>query len=669
MMWNLSSWASIWGIAGRSSAKNGAKNNQKNNQKPVRNPDGTPDWVMRLLPGCLSAVGLLLALKLGFLTPLEQIGYRALFQLRGEQTWDDRLVLIKIDDASLAQLGRFPWSRQRYVELLKILSTAQANEQPNLAVFDLLLSESSPDDPELAQAMSQHGHVILAQAWDERRLPLQPVPPLLQNALGTGHILTQPDSDGLVHQVLPQINGIPMLGLVTIQARNLIQDQIPLPNLDQPLTINWVAGAESLPQYSFVDVVQGRVAPQQFAQKIVLIGVTATGLDPLILPFASHSTQPSSASSVVLHATIIQNLLQQQFLRPLPVLGWLLLFGLGGPVLGWGLSGRGWLRQVIAVSGLWAGWLILAVCLLRAQTLLPMAAPLALVTLTGGAVGLSDRLREAAQLRSQITHLQADEALKEEFLRTASHELRAPVANIQCAISLLKLTDSPVDRDEYLQILEDECQQEFAIINDLLDFQRLSNQISVQFDIQDLRDWLSEVLLPFQLRAEANQQDLEIEVNLDCPTLQLDWFSLRRILTELLNNACKYTRIQEQISVKVQMLESQRLQLQVSNSGIILPQTELTKLFQPFYRNVEVDQRRQGGTGLGLAIVKRLVEHLGGEISVTNPDNRLIFGVQLPVVAVPSLTPTSTSPLPLPLPSTSPAPSPSPRPSLTESRD
>ncbi len=621
MMWNLSSW-----VAGKESGK-----------ELVKNLGKQPDWVLRLLPGSLAIAGILLLLKLGAFTPFEQVGYRALFQLRGEQAWDERLVLIKIDDASLAQLGRFPWPRQNYVKLLKVLSAAPANSPANIAVFDLLFSEPSPDDSQFAQAISQHGHVVLAQAWDEQRLPLVSVPSLRQNALGTGHILTQPDSDGLVRQVLPQIEGVPMLGLVALQALSLIQEQVPLPSSDQlnlPLDVNWVGGMESLPQYSFVDVVQGRVDPQQFAGKTILVGVTATGLDPLMMPFTAHKGH-QSASSVVLHATIIQNLLRQQSLRPMPSVGWLLIFGLG-LLLSWGLSGRGWLRQILMVAGLCAGWLMLSVGLLRAQILLPLTAPLALVTLTGTAVGLSDRLRESAQLQSKITHLQADEALKTEFLRTASHELRAPVANIHCAVTLLKLTDSPADRAEYLQILEDECQQELAIINDLLDFQRLSHQMPAQLETQNLHEWLKEVLLPFQHRAEANQQTLRAEISSDSPRLELDWLSLRRVLTELLNNACKYTPPEQSIRVKVQVSGTQ-MQMQVSNSGISLPETELVKLFQPFYRNVEVDQRQQGGTGLGLAIIKRLVEHLDGEIAATNPASWLTFTVKLPVVPVSSL--------------------------------
>jgi signal transduction histidine kinase len=588
MIWNLSSWRSSW---------------------------------KRLLPGSLAALGLLLLLKLGLLTPPEQLSYQALFQLRGQQAWNSELVLIKIDDASLAQLGRFPWSRQRYVELLKILAPVESN----LVVFDLLFSESSPDDPQLGAAMAQHGQVILAQAWDSAGASLQPVPLLAQNSIGVGHILTQQDSDGIVRQIAPQINGVPMLAAVVTQARSLTHAAVELPSLNRPFWVSWVGQTSRLAQYSFMDVLAGKVTPQQFADKIVLVGVTATGLDPLVMPFDRNPP----TSSVILHATLIDNLLRQHHLQPWSKPQLLLVVLLGGPLLGWSLSGQGWLRQVLAVAGLWAGWLLLSVLLLKAGWLLPIVLPLALFMLTGAATGLYDRLREAARLRRQIQLLEANQVLKEEFLRTASHELRSPVANIQCAITLLKLADSPQDRNEYLQILEDEVQQEFALINDLLDFQRLSNQKPVKLQTCELQDWIREVVLPFQLRAEANQQRLDLLFEGEDQALTLDWASLRRILTELLHNACKYTPTQGQIRVRAKI--QQNLWLQVSNSGVALPAEELDKLFQPFYRNVEVDYRQQGGTGLGLAIVKRLVEHLNGELQVNNQNQILTFTICVPL--------------------------------------
>lgn len=580
-------------------------------------------WKQRLLPGGFSALGVLLLFKLGVLQPLENLGYQALFRFRGEQAWDDRIVLVAIDDDSLTQIGRFPWPRQQYAQLLQILGRSGSN----LAVFDLLFSEPSDDDQVLAEAMNRHGQVILSQAWDSTGSPLIPVPALRQNAIGVGHILAQQDSDGIVRQVMPQVNQVPALAMTTIQAYRLLKAEVPLPRLDQPLWPNWVGRTASLPQYSFADVVQGKVNPKAFADKIVLVGVTATGLDPLVSPF----DRSPPTSSVILHTVLIQNLLQQSNLRTWTIGTLLIVLGLGGPVLNWLLCGRGWLKQVAVVTGLWAFWLVLSVGLLNANILLPLVAPLLLFLVTGSATGVVDRLRESAVLRRQIQGIQQEEALKSEFLRTASHELRAPVANIQSAITLLRMSDSEEAREEYLQILEEECQQEFAIINDLLDFQRLSLQAATaEHETQNLQEWLLDVAAPFLMRAKTGQQTLHLNVIPPDAVLTLDWLSLHRILAELLNNACKYTPDQGVIQVQAEVLGCS-LTFSVSNSGVSLPESELQKLFQPFYRNVEVDYRQQGGTGLGLAIVKRLVEQIKGELQVSKQQDQLIFLIRLPI--------------------------------------
>jgi signal transduction histidine kinase len=577
----------------------------------------------RLLPGVFSALSMLVLLKLGWLQPIEQLGCQLLFHLRGQQAWDNRLVLITIDDASIQQMGRFPWPRQQYANLLQVLSRSNSN----LVIFDLLFSEPSADDAKLAEAMGQHGQVILAQAWDAEGAPLLPVPQLQQQAVGSGHILVHQNSDGMIHRITPQINGIPTLSLVTLQAYNLIRGEVPIPDPQVDWWVNWPGSAATLQQYSFADVVQGRVDPRVFDHKIVLVGTTATGLDPLITPFDRNP--PSS--SMLLHAALIQNLLQQSILTPVPRPALVLLLLLGGPALSTQLTGLGWRKQALIVAGLWAGWMVLSVTLLSLNVLPSVVAPLTLVLVTGIATGFRDRLHESAQLQHQLHQLQENETLKQEFLRTASHELRAPVANIQCAITLLRLADSPQEQEEYLQILEEECQQESALINDLLDLQRLAaNPQPAQLEALNLRDWLTEVAAPFQLRAASAQQQLEIRMETDCSEFWFDWLSLRRILAELLNNACKYTPASQLIEVNVQVRSGQ-LALTVSNSGVNLPPAELKKLFQPFYRNLDVDHRQQGGTGLGLAIVKRLVEQLQGEIRVANEVGVLMFAIRLPI--------------------------------------
>nr|RNJ70117.1 MAG: CHASE2 domain-containing protein [Leptolyngbya sp. IPPAS B-1204] len=584
-------------------------------------------WGWRLLPGSISALSMALLLKLGAFQPLEQLGYQALFQLRSQRMWDERLVLVAIDDASVAQIGRFPWARQQYTQLLQFLSDAGAN----IVVFDLLFSEPSADDRLLAEAMDEHGRVVLSTAWNAEGMSLDPVPVLQQKALGVGHISVRQDSDAIVRQVWPQIQGTLALAIVAAQAYSLMHREVALPQKTAPMWLNWVGDAKSIQQYSFVQVVQGNVPKENFVDKIVLVGVTATGIDPLITPYDRNPP----ASSVLLHATLLQNLLRQSLLQPLGKPWWLLLFLAGGPLLSWSLNERTWNRQVGTVVGLWVGWLGLSVLLLNFNHLPPVVLPLTLFAITGGATGICDRVRESSALRRQLRHLQRDEALKAEFFRTASHELRTPVANIQTAISLLRIARSPEDWEEYLQILEEECRQEANLINDLLDFQRLSSvQPPIQPETYELQDWLQEVMVPFLVRAEANQQQIELQVDGGSTKLTLDWMSLRRILSELLNNACKYTPAQERIQVRARLVTNQ-LELVVSNSGVTIPAAELDKIFQPFYRIPELDQNRQGGTGLGLAIIKRLAEYLHGVVEVTNPSNVLMFTVRLPIKVEP----------------------------------
>ncbi|MCS6814038.1 MAG: CHASE2 domain-containing protein, partial [Cyanobacteria bacterium] len=263
----------------------------------------------RWFPGGVMAFVIAIMLAMDSFSPLEHFVYRLLFQLRGATAWDDRLVLVTIDDESIRQLGRFPWSRQRYVQLLDRLSSAEAS----VVAIDLIWSEPSPDDSSLAAAMAQQGKVVLAQAWDKTGAPLVPVPTLAEAAIATGHVMKQADADSLVRCVDLQLRGQPALSIAAVQVYSLVKAPVTLPPLDQPLWVNWVGPISRAHSYSFADVIQGKVPAQAFHSKIVLVGVTATGLDSMVTPFDSYPP----TGSVILHATMIQNLLQQNALRPL----------------------------------------------------------------------------------------------------------------------------------------------------------------------------------------------------------------------------------------------------------------------------------------------------------------------------------------------------------------
>jgi signal transduction histidine kinase/CHASE2 domain-containing sensor protein/CheY-like chemotaxis protein len=351
----------------------------------------------RLLPGISTALAFTTLLNLGALQPLENVAYQASFQFRGDVLWDDRVVLVAIDDASIKRLGRFPWSRQAYIKLLQVLSEASNS----IVVMDVLWSEPSPDDAALADAMAQQGRVVLSQAKDATQLPLMPVPELQDMAIATGHILNQHDSDGLIRKVVPQIDGQPTLAIATLQAYSLVQEPIELPSPDQLLWINWLSPAKQLPSYSFYEVIEGKISADVFQDKIVLVGATATGLDPLVTPF----DQDPPASSVFVHATLISNILQDNLLQPWhPNTIWLILL-LGGPGLSWVMASWHTRQQVIVVTGLCVGWGLLSALLFKFNDLPPIALPILLFGTTAGAVALSERLRENIVLQRQIAQL------------------------------------------------------------------------------------------------------------------------------------------------------------------------------------------------------------------------------------------------------------------------
>lgn len=353
------------------------------------------EYRWRLLPGGVTALLIAALFKLGTLQPLENITHNALFKLRGSIPWDDRLVLVAIDDASIRHFGRFPWSRRNYAQLLRGLDKAE----PSVIVFNLLFSESTSDDTAFVNAIAQSGRVILSQGWDSTGMPLLPVSPLREASLATGHISIRRDADGLIRRLEPQVNGESALGVAAVGGYSLSQAVIQPPDLSQPLWLNWAGTLP--PQYSFADVVQGQVADQAFRNKIVLVGVTATGIEPQLTPFP----QPPTLSGVHLQATLINNLLQGNALKPVEGAWLLVIFGAAAPGFGWLISYWRTEKQVAIAAVLGLGWVGLGVTLLKGGYLLPVALPLSLLVTTTVATIILERLRMNVLLQQQVQQL------------------------------------------------------------------------------------------------------------------------------------------------------------------------------------------------------------------------------------------------------------------------
>lgn len=253
-------------------------------------------------------------------------------------------------------------------------------------------------------------------------------------------------------------------------------------------------------------------------------------------------------------------------------------------------------------------------------------------------------LAKNQQLEEQIAELERLNRLKDDFVSTVSHELRTPMANMTMAVKMLELslgrirellsaTAQQIDTSaaiRYLQILKDECGREINLIENLLSLQRLEGGVQTfEYESIDLQTWLAKVVEPFQERAHNRQQTLLVNISTDLPEIVSDSACLGRIVAELLNNACKYTPPGERITIAANT-KNEKIQLQVSNWGVEIPQPELPRIFDKFYRVPSHDPWKQGGTGLGLALVQKLSEQLGGSIKAESGAGKTCFTVELP---------------------------------------
>jgi two-component system, sensor histidine kinase and response regulator len=232
------------------------------------------------------------------------------------------------------------------------------------------------------------------------------------------------------------------------------------------------------------------------------------------------------------------------------------------------------------------------------------------------------------QLEQRIQELQQSNLIKDDFLSVASHELRGPMTNIKLAIQILQKMPRDDRQQRYLDLLQAECSREISLLNDLLDLQRLEVDVSLpSLELIDLQDWLAAIIAPFEIRAQERQQQLQVTVDPDLGSFLTEPTDLRRILNELLNNACKYTAPGGKICFDIRGKTT--LHIVVSNMAEI-PQADLPHLFERFYRSSSTDRWQQGGTGLGLALVKKLLERLSGTIDVSSRNGWTQFTVRLP---------------------------------------
>jgi two-component system phosphate regulon sensor histidine kinase PhoR len=216
-----------------------------------------------------------------------------------------------------------------------------------------------------------------------------------------------------------------------------------------------------------------------------------------------------------------------------------------------------------------------------------------------------------------VTELTQLETMRRDFVANASHELRTPLAAIRgFAETLLgnpSLAES--ERRSYLEVIDRHSRRLGAIVADLLDLSRIeSREASFERTPVDLAKLAETLLRDLGPRLAEKRLVATIETERS-GTAWADPQACEQILSNLLDNAIKYTEPGGSLALRIGG-DDRRVRVDVADSGMGIPERDLGRIFERFYRVDRARSRSQGGTGLGLAIVKHLVQSLGGEIRV-----------------------------------------------------
>ena len=247
------------------------------------------------------------------------------------------------------------------------------------------------------------------------------------------------------------------------------------------------------------------------------------------------------------------------------------------------------------------------------------------------------RLYEASN--HQVLELARLNQLKDDFLKTITHELKAPLSSIHLAAetmdALLATEANPHKSPTFkrvIKIFHDSYNRQKQLIDDLLTLcyvDATSNKVQLQSI--NLHLWIPELVQLYLTRTQDQQQQLVLDLAEEELQIVADPVMLERIVRELLHNACKYTPTGETITIHTEE-DTSKISLCVINTGVEIPVEQQELIFNQFYRIPNSDPWKHGGTGLGLALVKKLAEMLKATVDVESKNKRVAFCIRFPVM-------------------------------------
>jgi two-component system phosphate regulon sensor histidine kinase PhoR len=216
-----------------------------------------------------------------------------------------------------------------------------------------------------------------------------------------------------------------------------------------------------------------------------------------------------------------------------------------------------------------------------------------------------------------ITEIRKLETMRRDFVANVSHELKTPLTSIKGFVETLlegALEDKENNR-HFLKIIQEHGERLNKLVDDLLSLSHLeSKEILLEKGIFNLRQQVEKVIMGFKEQLKKRNVDIKNEIPANI-SINADKDKIEGVFANLIDNAIKFNKENGSIKISSRQ-EGDKIKIIVEDSGVGIPEKDIPRIFERFYRVDKARSRELGGTGLGLSIVKHIVELHGGNVGV-----------------------------------------------------
>ena len=221
-----------------------------------------------------------------------------------------------------------------------------------------------------------------------------------------------------------------------------------------------------------------------------------------------------------------------------------------------------------------------------------------------------------AVIQDITEHVKLDN-MQKELVADVSHELKTPITSIMgYADTLLEGEYDKETQDKFLSVIATEARRMAKLVTDLLTLSRYDNNKKItQKETFDLGDLVKKCQDKLAIEAKKKNHNVNCFVTADVPPVYADKYDIERVVLNILSNSIKYTKEGGEIKIYVGFVYNDAY-IKVFDNGIGIPEEDLSRIFERFYRVDKARTREMGGTGLGLSIAKEILDKNGGSIDI-----------------------------------------------------